>query len=69
MAIYDDWSRLAIHVALDNTVIEDDISKYWAVWQQFLFKQNRFPIYFWPVNVNIKAYMGCGIWDKIYTGH
>ncbi|XP_025079025.1 cysteine protease ATG4B-like [Pomacea canaliculata] len=26
MAIYDDWSRLAIHVALDNTVIEDDIS-------------------------------------------
>lgn len=27
MAIYDDWSRLAIHVALDNTVIEDDIKQ------------------------------------------
>lgn len=24
---YDDWSRLAIHVALDNTIIVDDISK------------------------------------------
>lgn len=27
LAVYDDWSSLVIHVAMDNTVIENDISK------------------------------------------
>ncbi|XP_046542398.1 LOW QUALITY PROTEIN: cysteine protease ATG4B-like [Haliotis rubra] len=27
IAVYDDWSSLVIHVAMDNTVIEDDIRK------------------------------------------
>ena len=26
--MYDDWSSIVIHVAMDNTVIEDDISKF-----------------------------------------
>lgn len=27
LAVYDDWSDLVIHVAMDNTVIENDIRK------------------------------------------
>ena len=27
LAVYDDWSSVVIHVAMDNTVIQDDISK------------------------------------------
>jgi len=28
LVIYDNWSSLVIHVAMDNTVIEHDIRKY-----------------------------------------
>lgn len=31
LAVYDEWSGMTIHVAMDNTVITEDISK----WQQF----------------------------------
>lgn len=27
LVVYDEWSSLVIHVAMDNTVIEEDISK------------------------------------------
>ena len=27
LAVYDDWNQVAIHVAMDNTVIKDDLSK------------------------------------------
>lgn len=25
LAIYDDWTRLAVHVAMDNVLISDDV--------------------------------------------
>lgn len=28
ISVYDDWSGVAVHIALDNVVILDDISKY-----------------------------------------
>ena len=27
LAVYDDWSNIVVHIALDNTIIIDDISK------------------------------------------
>ena len=28
LAAFDNWSNLAVHVALDNTVVQEDISKF-----------------------------------------
>lgn len=35
---YDDWCSLMIHVAMDNTIITDDISKFsFCVYSQYVF--------------------------------
>ena len=28
LAVYDEWSDIVVHVALDNTIIIDDIGEY-----------------------------------------
>ena len=30
LTVFDDWSSICVHVAMDNTVIVEDISEYWA---------------------------------------
>ncbi len=31
LSVFDEWSNIGVHVALDNTVVKDDISKYHQV--------------------------------------
>ena len=32
LAVFDTWSSLAVHIAMDNTVVMEEISKWLRVW-------------------------------------